>query len=74
MPLNFMFNFLDCIICSGRTVYVPQKRAAFFFASFNLTTQKYCHAIAGVALKIQQMFIIVPFIRFFFSAEPLPLP
>ena len=49
---------------------MPQKHAVFFFASFD-DAKILSHV--RVALNIQQMFIIVPFIRLFFAAEPLPL-
>ena len=49
---------------------MPQENAFFFFASFD--NAKILSNL-GVAQKFQQIVIIVPFIRFLFTAEPLPL-
>ena len=47
---------------------MPHENASFFFASFD---DAKILLNLGVALKFQQMFIIVPFIRFLFTAEPV---
>ena len=46
---------------------MPQKHVVFFLSSFD---DAKILSNLGVALKIQQMFILVRFVPFFFSAEP----
>ena len=72
-PLKLLFYFLVhvSVLPNGRTAYVPQKHAGF--SLLLLTTQKCCQS-SGLCKNFKsQMFVIVRFIRFFFSGEPLSL-
>ena len=64
-----MFKYFLTMFSLGAPLRTRRK-CIFFFASFD---DAKILSNLGVALKFQRMFIIVPFIRFLFTAEPLPL-